>query len=201
MGLTEKLTEIKSETDALLNFANETTGQSDSRLGDAVLTLASGFGTGSGGMISGEISFDSSAYTSLPINGYTIDGLWNKRPKIFFMFIERNEWEKMDAFQNNAYSSIILLDKEIFGNIVQTRINGTTIQDYSNLEVIPVVNAYVVTVSDKPAPSYPTNLFGGQVVSQNNNVWDMTDTGVIISRFSSAGAYLYPCKYKWIAFY
>lgn len=53
MGLTEHLTEsaqnmaeIKSEVDALLSFANETTGAEDVRLGDAVMTLASGFGSG-----------------------------------------------------------------------------------------------------------------------------------------------------------
>lgn len=46
MGLAEKLTEIKSETNALLGFANETTGEEDTRLGDAVKRLADGYGGG-----------------------------------------------------------------------------------------------------------------------------------------------------------
>lgn len=48
MELDEKLVEIKSEADALISFANKTTGNDDERLGEAVRTLASGFGGGGG---------------------------------------------------------------------------------------------------------------------------------------------------------
>lgn len=50
MGLSEKLTEIKSEITSLLAFANDTTKVSDTRLGDAIRTLADGFGQGGGGL-------------------------------------------------------------------------------------------------------------------------------------------------------
>lgn len=46
MALSEKLVEIKSETDALIAYANNTTGEADTRLGDAVQTLVEGFGGG-----------------------------------------------------------------------------------------------------------------------------------------------------------
>lgn len=49
MALIQKLNDIKSQTDALLTYANETTGAGDTRLGDAVKTLADGFGSGGGG--------------------------------------------------------------------------------------------------------------------------------------------------------
>lgn len=48
MSLTEKLTEIKNTENALLKFANRTTGEQDTRLGDAILHLADGFGSGGG---------------------------------------------------------------------------------------------------------------------------------------------------------
>lgn len=46
MSLTEKLSTIGSEAEALLAYANDVTGASDSRLGDAVRTLADGYGHG-----------------------------------------------------------------------------------------------------------------------------------------------------------
>lgn len=46
MELSEKLTQIKSETESLLAYANEVTGEEDTTLGDALLTLASAYGTG-----------------------------------------------------------------------------------------------------------------------------------------------------------
>ena len=46
MGLTEKLIQIKSETDALLEYANQATNAGDTKLGDAIRTLADGFGKG-----------------------------------------------------------------------------------------------------------------------------------------------------------
>lgn len=53
MGLSEKmvevsnnLNEIESQNNALLLFANQTTGESDTRLGEAVRRLASGYGGG-----------------------------------------------------------------------------------------------------------------------------------------------------------
>lgn len=49
MGISEDLVQIKSEADALLAFANQKTGAGDTRLGDAVKTLADGFGAGGGG--------------------------------------------------------------------------------------------------------------------------------------------------------
>lgn len=48
MSLTEKMTTIESETTALLSYANGVTGSSDTRLGDAVKTLADGYGKGGG---------------------------------------------------------------------------------------------------------------------------------------------------------
>lgn len=57
MGLVElkdKLTQIKDEDNALLSYANERTGSNDTKLGDAVKTLADGFGSGGG---NGEIGF------------------------------------------------------------------------------------------------------------------------------------------------
>lgn len=46
MGLSEKLTEIKLEIDALIDFANVITSAGDIRLGDAVRTLCAGYGSG-----------------------------------------------------------------------------------------------------------------------------------------------------------
>ncbi|MDO4490739.1 MAG: leucine-rich repeat domain-containing protein [Lachnospiraceae bacterium] len=62
MGLTEKLTNIKTEAEALLAFANSKTGASDTSLGDAVARLAGGYGQGGG------ISLDA-------LSMYMIDGL------------------------------------------------------------------------------------------------------------------------------
>lgn len=47
--LTDILTDAKSEQDALLAYANGVTGAEDVRLGDAVKTLADGYGQGGGG--------------------------------------------------------------------------------------------------------------------------------------------------------
>lgn len=49
MGLTEKMAEIKSEAESLLEYANGVTGAGDVRLGDAIKTLADGFGAGGDG--------------------------------------------------------------------------------------------------------------------------------------------------------
>lgn len=46
MGLTEKLTEIKSQTDALLAYANSQTGKDDPELGEAIRSLVEGMGSG-----------------------------------------------------------------------------------------------------------------------------------------------------------
>ena len=43
MGLSENLLSIKSQTNVLIEYANGVTGASDTRLGDAVKTLADGF--------------------------------------------------------------------------------------------------------------------------------------------------------------
>lgn len=48
MDLSEKLMGIESQRSALLAYANETTGESDTRLGEAVRRLAEGYGQGSG---------------------------------------------------------------------------------------------------------------------------------------------------------
>ena len=48
MALKEKLIEAKSEVEALLAYANETTGKTDVNLGEAVKTLADGYGQGGG---------------------------------------------------------------------------------------------------------------------------------------------------------
>ena len=47
MGLSENLAEIKSKADALIDYANDITGAEDTTLGDAVKTLADGYGGGS----------------------------------------------------------------------------------------------------------------------------------------------------------
>lgn len=44
--ITEKLTESKNAFEALLTFANAKTGKADTNLGDAVKTLADGYGAG-----------------------------------------------------------------------------------------------------------------------------------------------------------
>lgn len=46
MALIDKLENIQSQTEALLDYANGVTGGADERLGDAVKTLAEGFGGG-----------------------------------------------------------------------------------------------------------------------------------------------------------
>lgn len=48
MSLEEKMLLIKDETDRLLQYANNTTGEADSTLGDAVKRLADGYGGGGG---------------------------------------------------------------------------------------------------------------------------------------------------------
>ena len=48
MGLSENLTEIKSKADAMIAYANDVTGGSDATLGDAIKTLADGYGQGGG---------------------------------------------------------------------------------------------------------------------------------------------------------
>ena len=47
MSIASVLQDTKSRLDSLLSFANETTGQSDVSIGDAIKTLADGFGRGS----------------------------------------------------------------------------------------------------------------------------------------------------------
>ena len=46
MSITSVLQDTKARLDSLLSFANETTGQSDVSIGDAIKTLADGFGGG-----------------------------------------------------------------------------------------------------------------------------------------------------------
>lgn len=46
MSIKSVLTDVKARLDGLLSFANETTGAGDVSLGDAVLTLANGYGGG-----------------------------------------------------------------------------------------------------------------------------------------------------------
>lgn len=48
MSLVDKLDTIKTEVSSLLTFANETTGSDDTTLGEAVHTLADGYGQGGG---------------------------------------------------------------------------------------------------------------------------------------------------------
>lgn len=79
MGLTEKLTDVKSQTDALIEYANETTGQADVRLGDAIQSLVDGFGQGGGyGRVVAELDFDISEdfYTTgqIDISEFKVDG-------------------------------------------------------------------------------------------------------------------------------
>lgn len=46
MSITSTLQDTKARLDSLLEYANETTGQSDVSIGDAIKTLADGFGGG-----------------------------------------------------------------------------------------------------------------------------------------------------------
>lgn len=50
MSLVSVLTDTKARLDALLDYANDTTGADDVSIGDAVKTLANGFGSGGGGL-------------------------------------------------------------------------------------------------------------------------------------------------------
>ena len=58
MSIKETLTESKNKLDALLDFANNTTGNSDTNIGDAIKTLADGFGQGGGEVESGTITIE-----------------------------------------------------------------------------------------------------------------------------------------------
>lgn len=49
MALTDVLTDIKSRLNALVTYANGVTGASDTSVGDAVRTLAAGYGQGGSG--------------------------------------------------------------------------------------------------------------------------------------------------------
>lgn len=74
MGLSENLVQIKSETDALIDFANAKTGAEDTTLGDAVKTLVDGFGHGGGepmaydGVLIGEVIPDSDTRDFITVN-------------------------------------------------------------------------------------------------------------------------------------
>lgn len=46
MALKSTLESAKARLDALLTYANETTGESDTSIGDAIQTLCAGFGGG-----------------------------------------------------------------------------------------------------------------------------------------------------------
>lgn len=49
MSIVSVLQDTKARLDSLLSFANETTGQSDASIGDAIRTLTDGYGGGGGG--------------------------------------------------------------------------------------------------------------------------------------------------------
>ena len=61
-SIREKLEAINAQTTALLDYANGVTGAADTRLGDAVRTLADGYGQGGGGGLEflGECTVDMS---------------------------------------------------------------------------------------------------------------------------------------------
>ena len=54
MALLDKMQAIQSQTEALLGYANGVTGAADTRLGDAVKTLADGYWQG-GGLVQGTV--------------------------------------------------------------------------------------------------------------------------------------------------
>lgn len=79
MGLTEKLTDIKSQTDALISYANETTGADDTRLGDAIQSLVDGFGQGGGSSFeqNSELIFEDTFEIQEDITSGTVSNLFS----------------------------------------------------------------------------------------------------------------------------
>lgn len=72
MSIASTLQDTKARLDALLSYANETTGQSDVSIGDAIKTLADGFG-GGGGEMEFTKAIDFTAGDDMAYHSFTTD--------------------------------------------------------------------------------------------------------------------------------
>lgn len=91
MTIGEKLTESKNALDALLIYANETTGAGDINLGEAVRTLVDGYGQG-GTDVTPFTKTDTGSF-SFPVNtnlfskgGFVINHKLGVPPKAIYVF-------------------------------------------------------------------------------------------------------------------
>ncbi len=72
MSIVSELTESKSKLDALLTYANGVTGAADANIGDAIRTLANGYGGGSGDGIRIDVGTFKLATSSLSSSGTSV---------------------------------------------------------------------------------------------------------------------------------
>ena len=97
----DKLEASKSGLDALLTYANGVTGQDDVSIGDAVKTLADGFGQGGGG----PNDFVQVHNSSTDINDVYVDRSGNQKPYA--------GWAATDWIPCDDYTIVIRNDENI----------------------------------------------------------------------------------------
>ena len=136
MSIKETLTESKNKLDALLDFANNTTGNSDTNIGDAIKTLCDGYEQGGEEVESGTITIEKTS------RGLTLPT--TKQHEIYILSVE-NPKEFVSTEGWTYYMAVVW--KGIFSLITSKYTNGNSATALFNSYTINTDNSITINTT------------------------------------------------------
>lgn len=135
MSLASVLQDTKARLDSLLSYANETTGQSDVSIGDAIKTLADGFGGGDMNMW--ETLVDTELTESLSQYIYTFDVPVKKARLTVWAKVNVGGWKSMVL---NNKTALCLNNDTGANRAVTLTLDSTNANGYVTVEAMEYQN-------------------------------------------------------------
>lgn len=164
MSIASVLQDTKARLDSLLEYANETTGQSDASIGDAIRTLTDGYGGGGGGVVRG--SFEYSTYL-----GYMVPVEHNLGSNEYLFFYWLDD-ETIESLPTNASLYVVRgicsygVDWSEFGKSIYPHVFQRLRKNDSYTDIVSSNTANSTNSSDnKYSIPFPTYLPIGTVVN------------------------------------
>lgn len=189
-------TPLTDEINALTQYANTITGQSNTCLSDAVETLADGYGGGGGG-----ISVKTGTFTlanDLPVfaAGTVVPVGLTEQPDCLIVWMDRDSFNET-AGGGGYWYAFSLFKKAMLNNLPNMRYNNslTTDDEYANVDWVLATKNSTWTINDELVNSVGYALAGSNIDKHNI----ASDGTVTVARYSTARSSFYAGTYHYIA--
>lgn len=146
---------LKSQIESLIAYANETTGKSDTHLGDAVKSLVDGYGQGGGGLqvLEGKVT------TTELKNNIVIEHNLGVRPIAAIVEIE-GEYETPNTIM--AIGCYMMLGKfsgssNMYGSLAAAALNTNGTISYNNASYLSDTTPYAGSLTEEYVKTYSSN--------------------------------------------